>query len=70
MDQVLKQFRINIRPCPFCNSDDITYVIGDHKIGGFKTQLMCNHCKARGPVNYTEPGRVENQTILNWNEQF
>jgi Lar family restriction alleviation protein len=54
---------MEIKPCPFCKSDDVDL----SSCGGFKDGdeywVMCMNCLAEGPV-----ARSEEEAVLPWNK--
>lgn len=48
----LMQFNFNVKPCPFCGSQDLDIQVGTEDKEGFPTNVVCVDCGACGPWVY------------------
>ena len=61
---------IDVLPCPFCGSDDLTisHIDGQWGYSSSKDYVECNYCKARGGyIEDSECGKNFEKAIKNWN---
>lgn len=75
---------MEIKPCPFCGSDDVTVDLEDRYYSFYS--VICNKCQAEGPGcsdeiedNWEDPGssgytdeqvnRLRQQAINSWNKR-
>lgn len=69
---------IELEPCPFCGSKDLTRQISTPDREGVPTNVLCMDCGASGPWTYVSPSQLEqyentdeipNEVIHLWNDR-